>query len=81
MATSQLSLAASAKQMARQRNVFFGYSQAQRAFSASEEKFNWFSVGLAMNPHAAKRDKGGEDAATVTKNYIALADGVGGWAE
>lgn len=34
-----------------------------------------------MNPHPAKRDKGGEDAATVTENVIAIADGVGGWAE
>ena len=34
-----------------------------------------------MNPHPAKRDKGGEDAATVTESFIALADGVGGWAE
>ena len=28
-----------------------------------------------------KRDKGGEDAAAVTSNVIAVADGVGGWAE
>ena len=34
-----------------------------------------------MNPHPAKRDKGGEDAATVTEAFIALADGVGGWAD
>ena len=34
-----------------------------------------------MNPHPAKREKGGEDAATVTETFIALADGVGGWAD
>ena len=34
-----------------------------------------------MNPHPAKREKGGEDAASVTENVIAVADGVGGWAE
>ena len=34
-----------------------------------------------MNPHPAKRAKGGEDAASVTENVIAVADGVGGWAE
>ena len=34
-----------------------------------------------MKQHPAKRDKGGEDAATVTESFIALADGVGGWAE
>jgi protein phosphatase PTC7 len=38
-------------------------------------------VGIALSPHPAKRDKGGEDAATITENFIALADGVGGWAE
>ena len=34
-----------------------------------------------MNPHPAKRDKGGEDAATYNESFIALADGVGGWAD
>lgn len=38
-------------------------------------------MGIAVNPHPAKRDKGGEDAATITESFIALADGVGGWAE
>ena len=33
-----------------------------------------------MNPHYEKRHKGGEDAATVSDNLIAVADGVGGWA-
>ena len=34
-----------------------------------------------MIPHIDKRDKGGEDALFVTKDYsvIAVADGVGGW--
>ena len=34
-----------------------------------------------MNPHFEKRAKGGEDAATMSNNLIAVADGVGGWAQ
>lgn len=34
-----------------------------------------------MNPHAQKKAKGGEDACTVTSNLIAVAGGVGGWAQ
>ena len=34
-----------------------------------------------MIPHPTKVLKGGEDASTVTKSFIALADGVGGWAD
>ena len=33
-----------------------------------------------MNPHFEKRHKGGEDAAVLSENLIAVADGVGGWA-
>lgn len=33
-----------------------------------------------MNPHFEKRKKGGEDAATLSLNVLAVADGVGGWA-
>ena len=42
---------------------------------------NKFHVAVNMTPHPAKRDKGGEDAATITNSFIALADGVGGWSE
>ena len=38
-------------------------------------------MGIFINPHAAKKAKGGEDAAAITSNMIAVADGVGGWAE
>ena len=48
---------------------------------AEEITYNKFNTGVAMNPHPAKREKGGEDAATVTETFIALADGVGGWAD
>lgn len=34
-----------------------------------------------MLPHMQKRHKGGEDAAVLTDRVIAVADGVGGWAE
>ena len=33
-----------------------------------------------MNPHFEKKKKGGEDAATLSLNLLAVADGVGGWA-
>ena len=45
----------------------------------SSIRVNKFHSGLFMLPHPAKREKGGEDAASVTDNLIALADGVGGW--
>ena len=45
----------------------------------SSIRVNKFNSGLFMLPHPAKREKGGEDAASVTDNLIALADGVGGW--
>jgi protein phosphatase PTC7 len=32
-------------------------------------------------PHLQKRHKGGEDAAVLTDRVLAVADGVGGWAE
>ena len=32
-------------------------------------------------PHIQKRSKGGEDAAVITDRMLAVADGVGGWAE
>ena len=34
-----------------------------------------------MNPHYSKKAKGGEDAACILDNLLAVADGVGGWAE
>lgn len=33
-----------------------------------------------MEPHAEKKYKGGEDALSMTRNLLAVADGVGGWA-
>ena len=47
----------------------------------SPSKINKFNLGFHVNPHMQKRDKGGEDAMAVTNNMIAVADGVGGWAE
>ena len=34
-----------------------------------------------MIPHPDKRQKGGEDAGLATTKYLAVADGVGGWAD
>ena len=42
---------------------------------------NVFHAGVYLNPHIQKRAKGGEDAASLADNMIAVADGVGGWAE
>ena len=48
--------------------------------NASSIRVNMFHAGVFLNPHPAKVQKGGEDAASVTDNFIAVADGVGGWA-
>ena len=40
-----------------------------------------FTSGIFLNPHYAKKHKGGEDAACINDNLICVADGVGGWAE
>lgn len=42
---------------------------------------NTFASGVFLNPHFAKRFKGGEDAACINDRLICVADGVGGWAE
>jgi protein phosphatase PTC7 len=34
-----------------------------------------------LNPHPAKKYKGGEDAACLSDRMLSVADGVGGWAE
>lgn len=34
-----------------------------------------------MIPHIDKRAKGGEDAYAATDTMVAIADGVGGWAD
>ena len=47
----------------------------------SNNTLNKFAAGLKINPHYAKRYKGGEDAACLTPRMLAVADGVGGWAE
>jgi protein phosphatase PTC7 len=39
------------------------------------------SFRISMIPHYKKKAKGGEDAAVLTDRLLALADGVGGWAE
>jgi hypothetical protein len=32
-----------------------------------------------MIPHPDKKDSGGEDAVFISKNILAIADGVSGW--
>ena len=48
---------------------------------SSVSKVNNFRAGVCINPHFQKRHKGGEDAACLNSNLLAVADGVGGWAE
>ena len=69
--------------IASQRSSIFFKSQT-RSFSTevvSKSKVNVFNAGIHMQPHFQKVAKGGEDAASVSENVLAVADGVGGWAE
>ena len=55
---------------------------SKQAFSVEHsELFNSFSAGVSVFPHHAKKHKGGEDAFFLSNSFIAVADGVGGWAE
>ena len=47
----------------------------------SSVRINTLHSGVFLQPHPAKIAKGGEDAASITQNVVAVADGVGGWAE
>lgn len=40
-----------------------------------------FQTGFFLRPHDDKVYKGGEDAFVATESLIAVADGVGGWAD
>lgn len=51
-----------------------------RLFS-TQNTFNRFHAGVWFQPHFQKVAKGGEDAASVSSNVVAVADGVGGWAD
>ena len=48
---------------------------------SSDKKSMIFKSGVALLPHDDKVAKGGEDAYTISDRLIAMADGVGGWAE
>ena len=77
-----LSKQVSSTQMA-WKSMVFGLDKTAR-FSTAETMvpiINSLRAGVCINPHHQKRHKGGEDAATVTNNMLAVADGVGGWAE
>ena len=60
------------------RNV---YGSMIRDFSTATGGKNVFNAGVFLQPHYAKRAKGGEDAACLNSNLLVVADGVGGWAE
>jgi protein phosphatase PTC7 len=49
--------------------------------SAAKPEFNSFQAGVCVNPHYNKKAKGGEDAYVLSPQFLAVADGVGGWAE
>ena len=38
-------------------------------------------ISLSLIPHPEKAHKGGEDAGFAGDTFLAVADGVGGWAE
>ena len=61
--------------------IYRAFSTDAKASEADEPQQNRFNTGITPRPHPAKRDKGGEDAAALSPNFIALADGVGGWIE
>lgn len=50
----------------------------QRSFSTTRYRLRY---GSYMIPHPDKVAKGGEDACYASDNLIAVADGVGGWAD
>lgn len=54
-----------------------------RKFSVQAKSLseNSFSAGVCVCPHAMKKHKGGEDAYVLQEQFLAVADGVGGWAE
>ena len=55
-------------------------SSSSKGFATSQNS-NFLKSGVFLNPHHQKKHKGGEDAAAITQNMVAVADGVGGWAE
>jgi len=46
-----------------------------------QTKHNYFDFGVKILPHPEKVYKGGEDANFANLNVLAVADGVGGWAD
>lgn len=45
------------------------------------QKSSKFESAVCNIPHDEKKFKGGEDAYAISPNLIAVADGVGGWAD
>ena len=62
------------------KSVFAPYRQFSTT-QVSKPKVNQLNAGVWFQPHFQKVKKGGEDAASLSKNVIAVADGVGGWAD
>lgn len=50
-------------------------------FFSTSIDHNYFDFGQFVIPHPEKVEKGGEDAYFSNKQVLAVADGVGGWAE
>jgi serine/threonine protein phosphatase PrpC len=55
------------------------FSTQAEVETISKSKVNFFNAGVFMQPHYEKVHKGGEDAASLSSNVLAVADGVGGW--
>ena len=62
-------------------NIYGKINAKQFSSGGNGLNLNVFNSGACINPHYAKRHKGGEDAACVNDRLLAVADGVGGWAE
>lgn len=52
-----------------------------QSYCVSKQKSYYFQYGTHMIPHPQKVHKGGEDALYAEKYLVAVADGVGGWAD
>ncbi|EGR28517.1 protein phosphatase, putative [Ichthyophthirius multifiliis] len=56
-------------------------SQSLDSTQDSIKNVNQFLYSVSVRPHRLKLQKGGEDANYAEQNLIAVADGVGGWAD
>ena len=51
----------------------------ERSEAPGGKSNRYFSYGSTLIPHKSKAHRGGEDAFVASDNFLAVADGVGGW--